>query len=189
MAEDGHLGSAFGDKGTKANQIAYGHPYADSIIESAIETLEESETGRIMLSLHLKKGVPIHVIKGNGEIGYNPEAKIIYIQAPAKETVASPKTLLLLIKALREADQEMIGFTAPDPMKDIMEYAAIMHSKNIDSIVHVCKVVKELTNSSHFPVLLDAIREIGYSDVYQAVEKDASKDEIFDAYEGSATAH
>jgi len=178
------LKGAFGEKGTKVNQIAYGHPNAQDIIEEARKILMNSDTGRLMLSIHFLHKVPIHVIKGTGDSGYNVQSKIIYLQIPGKTAKLDAKTLLQLVKALREADQELIGFTAPDPMKDVMKYAAVMHSKNLDSIVYVCKVVKELLGVMKFPELLDGMKDLGFNDVYKAYVKNASKEELFDAYAG-----
>jgi hypothetical protein len=124
------------------------------------------------------------VIKGNGPSGFNPQSRIIYLQVSGKTDTAQPKTVLDLIKGLREADQELIGFTAPDPAKDLMEYATVMHSKALDAIIHICKVLKELTNSSHFSVLLDELDNLGHSKVYKAYSENASKEELFKAYAG-----
>lgn len=181
---DKELTGAFGDKGTKVNAIAYGHPYGEQIVESAKDILRESETGRLLIKVHNVHNIPIHVIKGTGESGFNPQSRVVYLQVPGKVEKPDSKIIISLIKALREADQELIGFTAPDPTKDLMEYAAVMHAKNLDSIVYVCKVVKELSHSSHFPVLLDALAEIGFNNVYKAYEVNASKEELFDAYAG-----
>ncbi|PZO81527.1 MAG: hypothetical protein DI626_10800 [Micavibrio aeruginosavorus] len=175
------LGKAFGGK-TKGSQIAYGHPYAETILDSALEIINQAETGRLLMRACQKGNIPIHVIKGTGETGFSPQARIVYMQMSAKKEKASPDDTLALIKAMREADQELIGLTAPDPMKDIMKYATVMHTKNLDAIVYTCKVVKELTNSSHFKELLDGLDKLGYGKVYKAYLKDASEEELFDAY-------
>ena len=180
----GNLTGSFGDKGTNVNQIAYGHPYADSIIEGAKEVLKESETGQTLIQVHEKYDFPIHVIKGTGESGYSPQTKVIYLQIPGKISKTDAKDIIKLAKALREAEHEVIGFTAPDPSKDFIKYASVMHAKNLDSIVFTCKVVKELTNSSYFSDLLDALTYFGYIDAYKAYENNASEKELFDAYEG-----
>lgn len=178
------LTGAFGDKGTKVNAIAYGHPHAEAIIESAKEVLAKSETGRLLIKVHNVHKIPIHVVKGLGQSGFNPQGRVIYLQASGKTEKADANIIISLIKALREADQELIGFTAPDPTKDLMEYATVMHAKNLDSIVYVCKVVKELSNSSHFAVLLDTLAEIGFNGVYRAYEGNASNEELAKAYAG-----
>lgn len=176
------LGSAFGDKGVNRNQISYGHPYAREIMAHAREILKESETGRLLLKVSDVHKIPVNIIKGVGESGFSPQARVIYLQVSGKVQKADAVIILKLVKALRDADQELIGFTAPDPLKDLMEYAAVMHAKTLDSVIYSCKVVKELTNTSHFKEMLDGLSKLGHDAVYQAYERNASKDELFDAY-------
>jgi len=178
------LQGAFGDRGTNVNAISYGHPYAEQILEGAKEVIRESELGAALLRGQNKHNIPIHVIKGIGPSGYNVQANVIYLQAPGKTDKSSPKIILDLIKGLREADQQLIGFIAPDPTKDVMEYAAAIHAKALDATVYVCKVLKELTNSSYFSVLLDEMKNLGHIKIYQAYIADASKEELYKAYAG-----
>ena len=154
----------------------------DNIIEGAKEVLRESETGMLLIQAHETHSIPIHVIKGDGDAGFSPETKVIYLQIPGNMKVSDPKVVIAMIKGLREADQELIGFTAPDPAKDLLQYAAAIHAKNVDSIIYICKVVKELTKSSLFPVLLDTLTEIGYGNLYKAYENGASQEEMYDIY-------
>ncbi len=179
------LREGFGDKGTNVNAgMAYGHPHGEAIIEGAKEILGESETGRKLISVQTHHNIPIQIVKGVGASGFNPQSGVIYIQVTPKTKLATPEITLELVKALREADQELIGFTAPDPQKDLMEYATVMHSKTLDAIVYICTVVKELTNSSHYSVLLDTLEKLGHINVYKAYEANASEEELFDAYAG-----
>lgn len=179
------LGSAFGAK-TRGAQVSYGHPYAREILDSAKETILSTETGRTLTKSCDLGRVPINVIKGLGAPGFSAESRIIYLQVPGKSTMATPKMILQLVKAMREADQDLLGMKTPDPSKDIMHYATVMHAKNMDSIVHVCKFAKELTNSSGFTDFLDALDELGYKKVYQAyLEHGTDKEAIFRAYADS----
>jgi len=178
------LQGAFGDRGTNVNAIAYGHPYAHKIVEDALEIIKESETGAHLTKINTVKNIPIHVIKGMGASGFNPQANVIYLQVSGKTDKAEPNIVLELIKGLREADQQLIGYVAPDPTKDITEYAAVMHAKALDSIVYICKVVKELTNSSYFPVLIDEMKKLGHDSLYKAYVNEASEQELYDVYAG-----
>lgn len=175
------LGSAFGAK-TKGSQINYGHPYGQEILDSAFEIIAQTKTGQLLIRACRKGNIPIHVIKGTGPSGFSPQARIVYLQIPGNKQKPDPEDIITLVKAMREADQELIGLTAPDPMKDIMRYATVMHTKNLDAIVYTCKVMKELTNSSFFTVLLDGMDKLGYGKVYKAYLKNASEEELFDAY-------
>lgn len=178
------LGGTFGAK-TKGSQIGYGHPYSQEILETAKETIKSTETGRSLLKSCEVGRIPITVIKGLGEPGFSPESRIIYIQVSGKTSKADPKLVLQIIKAMREADQDLLGLKAPDPAKGIMEYASVIHAKNMDSIVHVCKFVKDLINTSVFTDFLDALAELGYKKVYQVYAENGSKEDIFKAYASS----
>lgn len=178
------LSGAFGNKGLKANHVAYGHPHGKEILEEILDVLKQSKTGVTLFNVHTMYKFPIQIIKGMGESGFSAPAKIIYLQIPGNAKKADGKHIIQTIKALREAEHEIIGFTAPDPAKDFMKYASVMHAKNLDSIVYVCKVVKELTNSSRYQELLDALTAFEYIDVYKAYISDATEKELFDAYEG-----
>lgn len=178
------LQGAFGDRGTNVNAISYGHPYADKILSEAESILRESETGRLLLKAKTKGNIPVSVMKGTGDAGFSPDAKVIYLQIPGKVNKADNKIVLQYVKALREADQHLIGYPTPDITKDVKQYAIVMHAKNMDAITYVCKFVKELTNSLHFPVLIDAISQLGYKEVYETYARDGSQEEIFKAYSG-----
>lgn len=175
------LGGAFGAK-TKGSQIGYGHPYSDTIRESAMAVISQAPTGKLLMKACHKGNIPIHIIKGNGVAGFSPQARVVYLQMAGKKEYADSVDILMLIKAMREADQELIGLTTPDPMKDLMKYATVMHTKNLDAIIYTCKVVKELTSSSVYKDLLDGLAKLGYGKVYSAYLKDASEEELFDAY-------
>lgn len=178
------LGGAFGGK-TKGSQISYGHPYANDILDGAKKILKECETGRTLLKVSTVHKVPIHVIKGQGPSGFMPESRIVYLQVPGKTQKSEPETIINLIIGLRGADQEFLGFTAPDPRKDLMEYATVIHAKNLDALVYVCKVIKELTNSVYFTDLLDGMKKLRHDAFYKAYISNASREELFDVYAGS----
>jgi len=177
------LGGVFGSK--MRGGMSYGHPFSNEILSSARKVLSECETGKLLIKSCELGRIPINVIKGLGEPGFSVESRIIYIQAPGKTKNADAKLILQLVKAMREADQDLLGVKAPDPSKDIMHYATVMHGKNMDAIVHVCKFVKEMVNNVLFPDFLDALGELGYKNVYSVYSNNGSKDELFKAYANS----
>lgn len=177
------LQSTFEKEGAKTTNIQYRHPRADSIKEELIEIMRESETGQTLINGADYHNIPIHVIRSIGESAYSPDANTVYIAA-GKAEKATPKQVLELTGALREAEQELLGMSAPDPTKDIMHYATIMHAKKLDAIVYMCKLVRdmELTNSSYFSVLLDEIKNLGHIKIYRAYVNEADSQKLFDAY-------
>lgn len=176
------LQGAFGDKGTKMNSISFSHPYAEDIINKAKELLSESEAGQALIRAQELKKAPIHVLKGDGESGYNPQSKVIYVPISGKKDRLDAKTFILFVKAFRGLEQEYLGLETPDPSMDVIKYAARLHSKNVDSIIYACKVVSEMSSSKIFQNLLDAIKEFGYIDLYKAYEGKATHEELYDIY-------
>ena len=173
---------AFGSKGTKLNSISFSHPYAEDIIDRAKELLRESEAGKALIRVQEIKRIPIHVLKGDGESGYNPQSNVIYVPISGKKDRLDAKTFILFVKAFRALDQEFIGLETPNPSMEVMQYAARLHSKNVDSIVYACKVVSEMSSSKVFPNLLDAIESFGYSDLYKGYKEEKTLEELFDLY-------
>jgi len=179
---NGGLTGSFGDRGLNVNAMGYGHPHGDKIIAEAKEIIRESHTGNRLLALLDKKVVPINVIKGKGETGFSPDMGTILMQIPSGVKTVPPEHVLRLIKALHEAAQELAGNKAPNIKDDIMAYASFIHGRNLDSLYEVCKVVKELTESSSFPVLLDSLDKIGLNKFYKGFTEGKSRDELFDEY-------
>ncbi len=177
------LQGAFGDRGTNVNAgLAYGHPYGEEIVSKAREVLSESPTGIKLVALLDQKKVPLQIMKGQGESGFSPVMMSIILQAPGSTKELNADILINLIKALREAAQELGGQKTPDPRSDVVHYAEFIHARNLDSITFVCKIVKELTNSSYFPVLLDSLKKLGLNNMYKAYLDGVSKEELFMEY-------
>ena len=176
------LQGAFGDRGTNFNALNFSHPYAEGIIDRAKELLAESKTGNILAKAQEQRNIPIHVLKGDGESGYNPLSKVIYVPISSKKDKLDGKTFILFVKALRALDQEYVGLETPEPTMDVTTYAARLHAKNVDCILYACKVIQEMASSKVFSNLLDAIEEFGYIELYRAYESKASMEELYKIY-------
>ena len=176
------LQGAFGDRGTNVNSMAYGHPNGQKIIDDCCEVLRQCETGRMLLVFYDKKQVPVHIMKGKGDSGFSPDMGTIIMQVPGNVKEMQPEHVIYLAKALHEAGQELAGFKAPEPGKDLIAYASFIHGRNLDSMTEVCQMVKELTNSSYFSVLLDSLTKLGFNDFYKAYLNGASRDELYTHY-------
>lgn len=176
------LQGAFGDRGTNVNAIAYGHPHADKIIEEAREIISESKTGAKLLRVLNQHMVPFQIMKGSGESGFSPDMMSITLLVPGKVSKATGPFIIDFIRAMRDAAQELGGMKTPDPSKDLLHYAAFIHARNVDSLNEACKIVKELTNSSHFPVLLDSLKRLGFNSFYNAYLEGKPIDELYDYY-------
>ena len=176
------LQGAFGDRGTNVNAIHYGHPYGEQLIGQAREILKESPTGTKLLKILNDGKIPVQIMKGKGPSGFSPDMMSIVIMVPAAEKAASGEFIINLIRALREAAQELGGFKTPDPRKDVIYYAEFIHARNLDSLKEVLRIGKELTNSSFFTNFLDTLRKLGLNDMYKAFLNEASQEEFFEEY-------
>ena len=178
------LQGAFGDRGTNVNAISYGHPHAEKVLVEAKEILRTSETGRALVRVQEHFNIPVHVMKGKPDdgSGYSPDMKKLFLQLPGKTDVATGEFVINFAIALREADLELGGDITPDPYKDFVEYAAFVHARNVDTIMHACMIIKELTESSYFSVLLDSLQKLGFNNFYNAYLDGASKEELYDHY-------
>ncbi len=176
------LQGAFGDRGTNVNAITYGHPHGEKIIEQAYQILTQSKTGQIFLKVLSTHQVPIQMMNGIGESGYSLDMKTIFLQVPKGQKEVNGDIIINLIKALSEADQEIGGNKAPDPMADVLNYAAFMHARNLDSLIHSCTVVKELTDTEYFTILLDTLGKIGLNSFYKAYIEGSPREDLYDLY-------
>jgi hypothetical protein len=184
MSKDNNtdLHGAFGDKGTKSTQIDYSHPNSKEILDEVKKVLNHCPTGYALLAVADAYDFTIRILKGRGEPGFSPDTKISYIHVPIKQQNSKPKQCIDLVKAIRLGEQDILGFTAPDPTKDMLNYASVIHAKNLDSIAFACKLVYELRDSSFFSDLLDEIKNLGHYNVYKAYASEASKEELAEVY-------
>lgn len=180
--DDTHLQGAFGEKSEKKNYIDYSHPMAKEFEKELISKLSRIKTGYTLLAVPEDYKYSIRILKGKAEPGTSSEHKIVYIHIPIKQTEVLPKQILDLTKALRLAEQDIMGFTTPDPSKDLFEYASVVHAKNLDAIVYMCKLVKDLEGTDKYSVFLDTLEKMGHSAVYKTYVSDFTDESLNDAY-------
>lgn len=176
------LQGAFGDMGNKQNHVDYSHPLAKEMLEEIKKQMSKVKTGYGLLAVPEAYGYKIRVLKGKAEPGVSSEHKIIYIHIPLKQAQVMPKQILDLVKAIRLAEQDVMGFTTPDESKDIFEHASVVHAKNLDSIVCMCRFVKDLEKTDLYSIFIDTLEKMGHSAVYKAYSSDFDTDELSDAY-------
>ena len=178
------LQDTFDAKGSKFTDIEYRHPQSEKIIEEALEIIRESETGAHLIQVAKKGNIPLHVFKSEeGKSSYIPDSNAIYIGASEKTKEAGPSQVIAVILTLREAEQEMIGLSAPDPA-DMLNYATVMHTKNLDALVYMCKVIHEMEvkKTDHYTVLLDEVKSLGHNSLYQAYVTEEDETGLAQAY-------
>ena len=180
--ENSNLQGAFGAKSDKKAHVDYSHPQNEAFWKQIKEDLWQFPIGRSLVRVTQVYDNHFKILKGKAEPGFFTETNTAYIFAPLKQDTVLPKQILDAAKALRLAEQEILGLTTPDPSKDMFEHASIVHTKNLDSIVYMCKVVEERKGHESFDVLLDTLKEMGHSMIYKAYVDGKSQKEVFDTY-------
>lgn len=179
-----NLQGAFGDMGSKQSHVDYSHPMADELLTGIKNQMNKIKTGYGLLGVPEAYGYNIRVLKGKADPGVSSEHKIIYIHIPAKQTEVLPKQILDLTKAIRLAEQDVMGFTTPDPSKDIFEHASVVHAKNLDSIVCMCRLIKDLENTDLYPIFIDTLEKMGHIAIYKEFMSGSDAEKLSDTYHG-----
>ncbi|MEM6781752.1 MAG: hypothetical protein AAF569_07810 [Pseudomonadota bacterium] len=180
--DDSNLQGAFGDMGTKENAINYEHPYAEQILKEIKEVMRQCFMGSHLVEVSEHFNVPVRILKAKMVTGFVPDAGAVFLSAPASLNKYSPKLLLDMCKGLREAEQHLLGFRAPDENESVLNHAAILHAKNLDAITHMCRVVHELEKTDYYSILLDEIKKQGHSMIYKAYVSGLSNEETAEIY-------
>lgn len=160
--------------------------FASLDIEPVLALLREVPTGRLLVRVLELRPAPVITVPGPKEkFVYDEHINVIvhtrcFAQQPQLE-----HTALALASCLRFLDQFLLNLTYPDPMIDPRKYATTSHGKNMDAIVHVCKIAIELQQTARGSSALKFIEAAGFAKIFDAVRRGASDEEVFDAYASS----
>jgi hypothetical protein len=115
------------------------------------------------------QGVAVRGIRGVKESVYVPENKWVFITI-TPHTRATAILALRYAGALREAEQNILGFTRPGPeVKDDDDWVTQNLVKNLDTIKNICIIVRELgAGSESNTEFLDSLTELGHDKIYKA---------------------
>jgi hypothetical protein len=178
----GKLQETFETHGERVNDISYRHPNEQSILPELEKTLLGSQTGKRLLETVKGRKIPVRLIKGSNIYGFSPEGKAAYVGVPVEKNLADGRMILELAAALRSAEQEILGFANPESSADPLEFAAMHHAKNLDLVIHMCKVAYEVDKSNDNNNLQETLEEMGHGGLYDAYVRDFAPDELVDIY-------
>ena len=178
----GLLQSIFGGGAEGPKEDMFAHPHEKHIIESAIDILKESETGAHLLGVGYAKKIKFHVFKNRNAHGYSPELTDIYIGAPPEQSEPDPYLILEMGAALRNIEQEYVGFTMPPEGTDPLHVAATRHAKFLDIVVFMCKIGHELSRVTDSDEYIKAIEALGHGEILKAHLAQSGQEEMVDAY-------
>lgn len=176
------LKAIYGDNCERYTDIDYRHPVEKRLLIELKAILSECDTGKHLIEVSNELKLNIYLIKHNRVRGNALGGKILMLSLPENKTKVEPIMVLELAAALREAEQTHLGFEVPGKDTTPLEFAAMNHAKNLDVVVHMCKVAAELSQSPNKTGYADALEEQGLGGIYDAYVRDFSSDEIVDTY-------
>ena len=163
----GALQTAFGAQELKARDRFYDIDSGANLVDQLKEKLGKSETGERLLKVADHYGVEIRLIKSTKLQSSVHGTKEIFLSAEAGQKEIALSQLLELGGALRELEQNIVGYGMPSENEDPFEKASRIHTKYLDKIVHMCKIGHELTHV-YGDQVTDVLNQFGIIDIYEA---------------------
>ncbi|HCK33193.1 MAG: hypothetical protein CMH32_02685 [Micavibrio sp.] len=139
----------------------YDHPRGEDILQGAKRILGYSATGQELLTYIDEKDLTIKVLKDDKDSAYISAAKLAVLTCPASQNKAYPSTVLDLIRIIREAQQEELGYPRPSPHLPDDEYLEKIHEKQEDIFVKQFKVAYDLWKNMDIVDLLNQMKKDG----------------------------
>ncbi len=177
----GMLTGIFGGKPVAPSEM-FTHPHEIPLLTKIIEVLRKSETGTHLIDVLDAKKIRVRVIKHRNAHGYTPDNKMIYLGAPADMEEPDEQVVLEFGAAIREIEQEMVGFTMPDEKSDPLMAASVKHSKILDIIAFMCKIAIELEAEIEPASYVETIENLGYGEALQMYVSMVDDPKIIEAY-------
>jgi hypothetical protein len=144
--------------------------------------LNGSAAARRLMDVGDEQGVTVRFMRGMKETVYVPENKTIFITITARST-ATPTLALQYAGALREVEQNILGYARPGTGVDDDTWVTQNAVKNLDIIRNLCIIGKELDQQNQgVGVFLDTLVSLGYGDINQALMNGASEDQLLRLY-------
>lgn len=140
--------------------------------------LQGSALARRLIAMSDAQGVGVRGLKGPRESVYVPEHKWVFITV-TPHTRANAKLALLYAGALREAEQNILGFARPGAAVDDDTWVTTNLVKNLDIIKNMCQIVQEISvlnqEDSEF---LDSLTKLGHDQIYKAFVNQSSDEDL-----------
>lgn len=143
---------------------------ADSVmIAKALEILETSPHGQQLVNFVAKKGISIKIVATPGPITYIPEKNLVYLGFNRNTPVSPVRFILMLVGALREAQQEAAGIKYPPFGAPMEEHKKVTLAKYEDQAWYLCTISRELDKQTAFGRLnfSEELRKMGYDEALE----------------------
>lgn len=177
----GALQTAFGAQELKARDRFYDVDSGANLVDQMKEKLSVSETGDRLLKMADHYGVEIRLIKSTKLQSSVHGTKEIFLSAEAGQTEVELSQLLELGSALRELEQNIVGYGMPSAHEDPFEKATLIHTKYLDKIVYMCKIGHELIHiyGDQITSLMD---QFGITDIYEGYVNNLDHEAMGEVY-------
>lgn len=181
---DTPLHNTFGAKtADRVEQNYAGDPQAGRELIAALrQVLAPSATAQRLFAMADQYGVTTRFLNGRYESVYVPEGKWIFV-AVTPRTGPTTQMALMYAGALREAEQNLLGFGRPGT--DVTDDEWVTHNivKNVDIIKNICKIVDEIIKLNQSDIgFLDSLAALGHDELYKAFVNGASDAELQELY-------
>lgn len=144
--------------------------------------LNGSATARRLMDVGDEQGVVVKFMRGLKETVYVPENKTIFITITPRSK-ATPTLALQYAGALREVEQNILGYARPGAEADDDTWVTQNAVKNLDIIRNTCIIGKELDEQNQGDgVFLDSLAILGHIEINKALINGASEDELLRLY-------
>jgi hypothetical protein len=172
--------SATGSGGV--NTSSYAHPENEHILSQARSYLAQSGTGKRLLQLADQRDITIQILANKDITRFVPDAGHVYLGLASDAEPDYRHIVLNLGGALREAEHFLVGYAPPDHNTDPVDFAALSFAKELDIIINICRIAEELHESGAQQNMLDALEEMGHSEIYQSYKAQQSTGEMLDTF-------
>lgn len=184
MTNDKNLQDRFGanTSATVAQDYAADADLSRTLLAELRRMLNASPTARRLMQVGDEQGVAVKFMRGREETVYVPEQKWIFVSITPR-TKASARLALQYAGALREAEQNILGYTRPGAGADDDTWVTENAVKNLDIIRNMCIIVKELgQQNQQDSTFLDSLIELGHDEINKALMKGVSEEDLLRLY-------
>ncbi len=159
------------------------HPHGADLLAEIKEILRECESGKRLVEMASYQNIEISVISGRQGQKNTVSAHAVYLAIPARMKKPQPSHVLETAGAIREAEQELLGYKMPPKDADPVDIAAVVHAKYLDIIVNMCIIASELDEKSGEGVYAQALETLGHGDIYETfLASRGNEDDLLDTY-------
>lgn len=144
-------------------------PSNTMMVEKGLEILEASPHGQQLVNFVEKKAIRIELIATPRPATYLPHEGLVYVGFNRNNPVSPAYFVLMMVKSLREAQQEAAGIVNPGIESPEAEHFKIGMEKYEDVVWFMCTVAYELEKQEAFTEyrFLDELGKMGYNESIQ----------------------